>query len=364
MNRFVSLDILRGMTVVGMILVNNAWSGSPAWLRHAAWDGCTFADLVFPFFLFIVGASTWFSGRKNQHELNKSVSLHILKRTALIFVIGVLLNWFPFTSSWEHLRIPGVLQRIALVYMFASFLCLGLKSYRKIALAGGAILLAYWALLAFTDSLSTSTLGTNIISRLDVLVFDQAHMLRAYGHPFDPEGLLSTIPSIVNAMLGYLAAMFLGSGNKSKSELGRLFLVGVGMILLALLWNEFFPLNKRLWSSSFVLITSGWAIVAWVPLVYLVDIKSKTLWCAFFRPFGANTLLAYILSILLQKIDWLVSFKVGEGKLHFSQWLAGNVFSPLAKGTALYPLLWAITIILICWAVTYPLYKKKIYIKL
>lgn len=358
--RFVSLDVLRGLTVIGMIMVNTQGEGETwAFLNHCAWDGCRIADLVYPFFLFIVGAAIYFVFRKTNFELNGSVVKKVLKRGALIFLIGFLLNIFPFTGDPAFWRIPGVMQRIALVYVAASFLVLWLKSLKRIALLSAAILLGYWALLAIPGY----TLENSVVLSVDRFVFGEQHLFTGYGIYFDPEGLVSSIPSIVNALLGFIAAALLLKDHNANGLPWRTGAVGVGLIAVGWLWNLVFPFNKPLWTSSFVLYACGWAIVLWIVAFTMIDLKGWKRWTGFFQVFGTNALFTYILSELLLMLNWMFPFTIGDESFYLSTWLDKYLFSVLTT-TPLRAALWGVTMVLVCFLATWPLYRRKIFIKL
>ena len=358
--RFASLDVLRGLTVVGMILVNTQGIGKPfEFLRHSTWDGCTVADFVYPFFLFIVGAAIYFAFQKTNYELNSKVAFKILKRGALIFLIGFLINIFPFNGAPEHWRILGVLQRIAIVYVAATFLILGLKSIKKIAGVTAGILLGYWALIALTGT----AVDNNIIGTVDRFLFGESHLYSILGVRFDPEGLISSIPAIANALFGYLTSAFLVREQANGKVPYRVALAGIAMILIAMAWNLIFPFNKPLWSSSFVLYTCGWAILIWFTMFWLIDVKEIKGWTGFFLVFGTNALFTYILSEILLMLNYLCPFTINGQTYLVHTWLDQYAFSMLGD-SPLRPALWGVAMVLVCWAMTYPLYKKHIYIKL
>lgn len=358
--RFTSLDVLRGATVVGMIMVNTQGMGDAfSFLRHSTWSGCTVADFVYPFFLFIVGAAIYFAFKKTNYELNRQVSLKILKRGALIFLIGFLLNIFPFTSDPAGWRIMGVLQRIAIVYVTSTFLVLWLKSTKKIVCITAAILLGYWLLLALTGT----NVDDNLIRTVDCFLFGESHLYTIMDVRFDPEGLINSIPAIANALLGYLTSVYLVSEQKKGGTPWRMGLAGIGMILLAWAWNLVFPFNKPLWTSSFVLYTCGWAVLIWFVMFWLIDVKKIQGWTGFFMVFGTNALYTYILSELLLILSWMIPFTVGGETYYALSWLDRYVYSVLTM-IPIRSALWGITMVIVCWAVTYPLYKRKIFIKL
>ncbi len=358
--RFVSLDVLRGLTVIGMMLVNTQGVGDRfAFLCHCEWDGCRLADLVYPFFLFIVGAAIYFVFRKTGFELNGRVVKKILKRGALIFLIGFLLNIFPFTGDPAYWRIPGVMQRIALVYVAASFLALWLKQLKRIAVLTAVILLGYWALLAIPGY----SLEDSVVLSVDRFVFGEQHLFTGYGIYFDPEGLVSSIPAIANALLGFTAAALLLQDNKKSSLPWRTSAMGAGLVAAGLLWNLAFPFNKPLWTSSFVLYTCGWATLVWVAAFMLIDVKGWKRWTGFFQVFGTNALFTYILSELLLILNYMFPFTAGGEDFYVNTWLDKYLFSVLTD-TPVRALLWGVLMVLVCWLVTYPLYKRKIFIKL
>lgn len=364
--RFFSLDILRGLTVMGMILVNNPGCSGEcfSWLSHVPWHGCVPADLVYPFFLFVVGASCWFAMRKTGHRLTSVVAGKILKRGVFIFVLGLLYNWLPFDTPLSQLRIMGVLQRIALVYVLGSFLALGLKSYVKISLISVIILLGYWMLLALTGF---DDPWHNLPGRVDFALFGREH-IHVYNASvnmgFDPEGILATLPAVVNMLLGYMAAMWLGQAQDKRRAVLLLMGFALGVLLLSGVWSWVFPYNKRLWTSSFVLCTSSWAALLWAVLLYIIDIWKVKGWTGFFAVFGTNALFTYFLSGVLEVMLWRWQWAtVDGGQTGLCQWLTGHVFSLLGM-PRISGLLWGLCILFFCWLVTYPLYRKKIFIKL
>ncbi len=358
--RFVSLDVLRGLTVLGMILVNTQGEGEKySFLCHCAWDGCRLADLVYPFFLFIVGAAIYFVFSKTGFEVNGKVVKKILKRGALIFVIGFLLNIFPFNGDPAYWRILGVMQRIAIVYVAASFSVLWLKSLKRIGLLIAAILLGYWALLAVPGY----TLEDNVVLSVDRFLFGEQHLWTGYGIYFDPEGLVSSVPAIANALLGFVASALLLKDHRHNGLPWRTGAMGLVLIAAGLLWNVAFPFNKPLWTSSFVLYTCGWAVVLWVAAFVLIDYKGWKGWTGFFQVFGTNALFAYILSELLLILNYMLPFSIGGESYCVSTLLDKYVFGVLTD-TPMRAMLWGVLMVLACWLATYPLYKRRIFIKL
>lgn len=363
LKRFLSLDVLRGVTVAGMILVNNpgSWGHIFAPLKHSAWNGCTPTDLVFPFFLFIVGAAAWFSMRKSNHELTSPIFWKVLKRGGLIFLTGLLLNYYPFFNrSLEHLRILGVLQRIGIVFTLGTLLALWLKTPARILAALGVLLLGYWALIHFTNSYG---LENNFLTRVNIALLGEKHIYHGYGTPFEPEGLIGSISGISTFLLGYLAGRHMGLAQNYKTSVLQLAGYGIACIGIGLLWNPFFPINKPIWSSSYVLYAGGWAMLVWALLSFILDYEKKTQWATFFRVFGSNALFAFLLSGVIVKTLWLIKWKVGEVTYTPLSWLYQEVYSSFASAN-LASLFSALTMVLICWLCTWPLYRKKIFIKL
>ena len=263
--RLLALDAFRGATIAGMILVNmpGSWGHIYAPLRHAAWHGATPTDLIFPFFLFVVGTSMWFSFRKFDHRLSPPLARKIVRRVALIFLVGLFLSAYPFVGRDlpGDLRIMGVLQRIALAYGLAAFLVL-LLSPRNVVAASAAILLGYWALLLAVGGAEPYALESNVVRRVDLAIFGEAHVWHGFGIPFDPEGLLSTLPAVVTVVMGYIAGRWITESPRREDAILRMLLTGTLLILAGVAWNPLFPINKPLWTGSYVLYTGGIAFVA------------------------------------------------------------------------------------------------------
>jgi len=352
-----------------MIIVNTPGSNGAFWpLNHAAWNGFTPTDLVFPSFLFAVGNAMSFTMKKYQEIGNAAVLTKIFKRTLLIFLLGFLLYWFPFVDvhngQWDlrpfsHTRILGVLQRIALCYCFAS-LIVHYFSRNVVFLLSAFFLLGYWIiLLVFGDPAQPFGMLTNAGTYLDKAVFGDAHLYHGEGVAFDPEGLLSTLPAIVNVIIGYFAGKFIQEKGKTFETISKLLLVGCLFIFIAICWDAVFPINKKLWTSSFVMITTGIDLVLISFLIYAVEIKNWNYlnWSDFFLPVGKNPLFVYLVSeTMLTILSWikLGSHSVPEWVDTFWQFVAhGKVGS----------LLFAITVMLSCWLVGYILDKRKIYIR-
>jgi predicted acyltransferase len=371
-SRFLSLDVFRGMTVCFMIIVNTPGSGATPFapLLHASWHGFTPTDLVFPSFLFAVGNAMSFSMIKCKELSDGAFLIRILKRTILIFLLGYLMYWFPFFAiNNGHLsitpisdtRIMGVLQRIALCYFFAS-LMIRFLSVRVVIALSVLFLIGYWiVLLVFGDPADPLSMQGNAGQYLDKFLFAESHLYHGEGIAFEPEGLLSTIPAIVNVIIGYFAGKFIQEKGKNYETISKLLLAGSLLILLALCWNMVFPINKKLWTSSFVLITTGLDLVIIAGLVYIVELRSwnKWNWTKFFTVFGKNPLFIYLLSELLLVAFYRIMIAPGEN-LH--TWINNVFFQVIAPG-AIGSLLFALLYMLLCWAIGWWLDKKHVYIK-
>lgn len=363
--RYLALDVLRGMTVALMILVNTpgSWSHVYAPLLHAKWHGCTPTDLVFPFFLFVVGASMFFSFSKYNNALNTESLLKIGKRTLLIFAIGLFLNSFPqWTTDYSKLRILGVLQRIALAYGIAAVIVLA-SPKKYLPYIGGGILLLYWGLLYSLGGSDPYSLEGNVTSIIDKAILGESHLYKGFGIPFDPEGLFGTISAVGTVIFGYLIGSLVKDTEK-KMVPQKLILVGVASVIAGLIWSLVLPINKPIWTSSYVLYTAGWASLVLALLIWVIDLKGFTKWTSFFVVFGMNPLFIFALSGLWAKIlGRLVKIAGPDGStISGSSWLYSHVFEPFA-GDINGSLLFAISHVVFFWMIGYVLYKKKIFIK-
>ncbi|TDW99205.1 acyltransferase family protein [Dinghuibacter silviterrae] len=375
--RFLPLDVLRGMTICFMIIVNTP--GGPSYwpLDHAAWNGFTPTDLVFPTFLFVVGNAMSFTMRRYEEQGNGAVLSKIFKRTLLIFLCGFLLYWFPFVqhtdAGWafkplSHTRILGVLQRIALCYCIASLMIHFLPKGAVLTLSV-IFLLGYWFLAWYfgdpggvsPDSVTGPfTLHGNADLKLDRLIMGDNHLYRGEGFPFDPEGILSTIPAIVNVVAGYYAGLFVQKHSTEAKSLWKMAGVGALLIILAWVWNPVFPVNKKIWTSSFVLNTVGIDLILLSFLIFIIDFQKLKGWTGFFTTVGKNPLAIYLLSELLIVVLDLI--KVGPDT-SLTEWIITHTtghISPEKLGS----LCFAIAYMLVCWSVGKWMEVKKIYIRL
>lgn len=360
--RLMSLDVFRGMTVVFMIIVNTpgTWNHVYAPLRHASWHGCTPTDLVFPSFLFISGVAMWYSLRKFNFEFSGPALFRVLRRVALIFAVGLFLNIFPrFVRDYDTLRIMGVLQRIALAWGLGAVIVLAIKK-NYIWIATAVILLGYWALMYFMGGSDPYSLEGNYARTVDLSIIGENHLYKGFGIPFDPEGLLSTLPATATVLLGFMTGgLITGKGNSWRT-VGWLSFVGVVLIGAGLLWGEYFPINKPIWTSSYVLYAGGIGMVILALLFTVVDIWNLKGWTGFFNTFGTNALFTYVLAGMLTKT--LLVIKVGEVSLY--NWIFTHICSPLFREQKLASLLFPLMLVTVIWALGYILYRKKIIIRL
>jgi len=363
--RLVSLDIFRGLTVAFMIIVNTpgSWSYVYAPLRHAEWHGCTPTDLVFPFFLFIVGVSTWYSLKKYGHEINGASLFRIFRRMVTIFALGLFLAIFPyFGRDYSTLRIMGVLQRIALAYGFGALLCLTIRrDYLWIVIA--VILLAYWALLGFFGGVDPYSLEGNLASKVDSAILGTNHIYKGFGRPFDPEGLLSTLPAICTVIIGFYIAELIGKDSANRKTVIKLMLFGAAATGLGLLWSIVFPINKPLWTSSYVLYTAGLAMVVLAVIYLITDVLKFQWWGKFFLVFGTNALFAYFLAGVWTRLMLFIKIQSGDDKVTLYNWIYQHLCVPVA-GNMLGSLMFAILQVLLVWLIALFLFRKKIFIRL
>lgn len=383
-SRLLSLDILRGITIAGMIMVNNpgSWNSIYAPLGHAPWHGLTPTDLVFPFFMFIMGISTYISLRKFNFEFDKATLFKIIKRTVIIFLIGLGLGWLSLSirtynglsgeeisffdrfiksiSNFENIRILGVMQRLALTYGITALVAILVK-HRYIPYIIIIILIGYFLLLLFGNGFELSE--QNILSVFDKAILGANHMYTDSGVKLDPEGLLSTIPAVCHVLIGFCCGGLLLNTKDNYEKINRLFILGAILTFLGFLLSYGCPINKKIWSPTFVLATCGLASTLLALLIWIIDIKGYKKWSIFFESFGVNPLFIYvaagILSILLGGIlipydGATVSIKVFIYKVCLQPYL-GDYFGSF---------IFALLFVAFNWVIGNILYKKKIYIKI
>jgi predicted acyltransferase len=364
-SRLVSLDIFRGITVAFMIIVNDpgSWEYVYPPLRHSEWNGCTPTDLVYPFFLFIVGMSMYFSLKKYGNELNGSSTLRILRRTVTIFAVGLFLTIFPyFGMDYSKLRIMGVLQRIALAYGIGSIICMSVKR-QNLWIVVTVTLLAYWGLLVLFGGNEPFSLQGNFALKTDLAILGKNHLYTGYGIPFDPEGLLSTIPAVCTVIIGYFIGGIVGERAADWKSVLKLLLLGAAAFGLGYLWNMVFPINKPLWTSSYVLYSAGIAIGVFALIYLIADIFSIQAPGAFFMVFGTNALFSYFLAGIWIRMLLFIEIHSGSSKTNLYNWFYDKVCVPVA-GNMNGSLLFALIQMFIIWGVALVLYRKKILIRL
>jgi len=371
-SRFLSLDVFRGMTVAGMILVNTpgSWNYVFAPLRHAPWNGCTPTDLVFPFFLFAVGNALSFSISKYQALSPSAAVRKILIRSTLIFLIGLLLNWFPFIrwqegafvpKVFENLRIYGVLQRIALAYLGGALIVHFWKPAKAFVISIVLLVSYHIIIIAFGDL----TLEGNAVRKLDRWMLADAHLYKGYfstvlneNIAFDPEGLLGALPAMVSVVFGFLAGAYIRKHGKSYQMIAHLTVAAMLLTFIGLCWDLALPINKPIWSSSYVLYTSGLALTILSIILFFTEMKGYHTWTSPFVLFGKNPLFIFVMSGVLVKIYGLIH--IGESGLYGALYSA--VFQPIA-GDYLGSLLFAIAHVLLFLMVARFLDQRKIYVR-
>lgn len=376
--RYYSLDVFRGATVCLMILVNNpgSWGHIYPPLAHAPWHGLTPTDLVFPFFLFAVGNAMSFVMPKLEAGGNAAFWKKVIKRTLLIFLIGLFLNWWPF-SRWEDgelvfrgwvdaknpesgVRILGVLQRIAICYFFASVIVYYLK-LRGAFITGLILLLFYWVICFLGNPSDPYSITGWYGNTIDRAILHLPHMYKGEGIPFDPEGILSTLPAITQVIMGYMVGHYIQKKGKNFEMLSNLFVAGVVMLVTGFCWDMVFPINKKIWTSSYVIYTTGLGILTIALMIYLIEFKSYKGWpTRFFDVFGKNALFVFALSAFLPKGLGLI--RLGNGVNPWN-WMYKKVFVNIPGDPRIGSLLFALFIITFMWLICWWLDKKKIYVK-
>ncbi len=369
-NRYLALDVLRGMTIAFMIIVNTpgSWSNLFAPLAHADWHGFTPTDLVFPTFLFVVGNAMSFALKKLNEMKPSDFYKKVFKRAALIFLIGWLLNYFPFFDYNEagemvavklsEVRLLGVLQRIALAYLLAA-LVVYWTGEKGAWIVGLASLIVYWPIMYFFGEAGDPySLTGNAQIKLDLAVIGEKRMYTGEGIPFDPEGILSTLTSMVNVLAGFIVGKFIQKKGNNTGTVQTLFISGIVLLALAYAWDLVFPINKKIWTSSYVLLTVGWDLILISLLIFVVEVQKVSKWTYFFQAFGRNPLILYVLSGVVISIFSMIPV----GETTFKGWIYSSFYTSwLGPKTASF--LFAISYMLLIWVIGYAMDKKKIYIK-
>ena len=360
----VALDVFRGITIAGMVLVNNpgTWNYVYGPLRHAEWHGWTPTDLVFPFFVFTVGVAIplAFARRLESGGSTRDLYIKIVKRTLIIFGIGLLLNGLPNFGLAEY-RIPGVLQRIAVCYFFASIIFLNTKVRTQIAITIGLLIL-YWLMVKLIPApgyvAGDLTKEGSLPSYIDRVVFGK-HVW-AQAAVYDPEGLLSTIPAISTALIGVLTGQWLRTEKTRIEKAAGMFVVGAACVAVGWAWNAFFPINKALWTSSYVLFTGGLALQFLALCYWIIDIKGYRKWAKPFEVFGLNAIALYVVADLIAVLLGVI--RVG-GDETLGSWIYTHLFASWASPVNA-SLAFAITLVLVCLGLMWILYRRKIFLKI
>ena len=344
--RLISLDVFRGLTMVAMTIVNNpgSWSDVYPPLRHAEWNGWTITDLVFPFFIFIVGAAIPYSlGKYLDTQVQKAVYLRIFKRAAVLFVLGLILAGFPYFDL-SSLRIMGVLQRLAICYLVASLMYLHTRPMHQVGVAVICVV-SYWLLMLIPPPDRETLLQTkddNLGAWLDRIIFGTAHLWKV-SKTWDPEGLLSTLPALFNTLAGTLTGSYLRSQAQPIEKAAGMFFAGSILLGIGGALDWAFPINKSIWSPSYAVFTSGYAMVVLAMCYYAIDVKGWKKWSNPLVVFGVNALLLFFASgILARVMGTLIKFSVDTEVLPLQQWIYKYLLASWAGemlGSLLYPLL-------------------------
>ncbi|MGB8480442.1 MAG: heparan-alpha-glucosaminide N-acetyltransferase domain-containing protein [Acidobacteriaceae bacterium] len=375
-HRWLSLDVLRGLTIAFMIMVNNNGDSSRAYwaLQHADWNGCTPTDIVFPTFLFLVGISTVLSvnARLAKGATKKSILLHTIRRAVILFLLGLLVNNFPLFDL-HTLRVYGVLQRIAICYFIVSLLYLANPSWKNKAVIAFAALVSYWVLMRFvpvpgygvpTHQAPMLDRNGNLASWLDRQIFSASHL---YEETSDPEGLLSTLPAVATTLFGTLAGIWICTNKSIAQKAKAIAWAGLSGLVLGGIWNFEFPINKNLWTSSYVLYASGWSLLLLALSIWIVDMrgahKPDPARRRLYTPFlvlGTNAIAAYLFSELLPGV---LSPIHPQPTVNLLWWfyfkLLGVIgYPPVAS------LLFSICFLAVCWLPMYLLYRRRIFLKI
>ncbi len=370
--RLVFLDVVRGLTVAFMILVNNNGSEELAYwpLKHSAWNGCTPTDLVFPTFLFLVGIAIVFStaSRIARGETKKVLVLHAFRRAVLIFMISLVVHGFP-DYPVATMRVYGVLQRIAICYLLATLLYLWDRRVVTLLTAAVACLLGYWVLIRWVPVPGFGMPGRDFpfldrYMNLDSVIDRKLFPNRLDEGVFDPEGLLSTISALATCLLGVLTGLWLRTEKRMMTKAAGMLAASIAGLALGSLWGIWFPINKRMWTSSYVLYAAGWTLLALAICYFVIEIKkSGGAWTYPWKVFGANALFSYALSELLATTLGSIQFVRNGQDVPLSELIYLKVFSPIVN-PSFGSLLYSLCFVLVCFVPALVLYRKRIFIKL
>ncbi len=377
-NRLLALDVFRGITIAAMVLVNDpgTWSAIYPPLEHAEWNGATPTDVIFPFFLFIVGVSITFAlGRRVETgNINRAIYLKIFKRAIIIFALGIFLQIFPLYNIWQaewfdpaETRIMGVLQRIAVCYLAAALIFLH-TNWKKQTIIVVVILLVYWALMTLInvpgcDAATFNDKFCNLAAYLDRAILTKNHIWNQ-SKIYDPEGILSTIPAVATTLIGVLTGHWLRSDNENTKKAAKMIFAGVGLTFVGWVWSFLLPLNKSLWTSSYVAYTAGLALCFLAFCYWLIDIKGYKKWSLPFVVFGTNAIALYVGSSIMGAILNIVEVEVSpDNAISLQEMIFDKVFLPLVA-PADASLLYAISFVVLWWFLMWLLYRKRIFIKI
>lgn len=366
-SRLISLDVFRGITIAGMVLVNNpgTWSAIYWPLEHAEWHGWTPTDLIFPFFLFIVGVAIplAFARRIESGGSRRDLYLKIIRRTLIIFALGMFLAGFPYFHL-STIRIPGVLQRIAVCYLFASVIFLNTKIRTQVIITL-ALLITYWLLMTrlHAPGFVAGDLSKegSVASFIDRSVFGP-HIWKQ-GKVYDPEGLLSTIPAIATTLFGVLTGQWLRTDKSQYEKVTGLFVAGAACIVIGWCWNPFFPINKSLWTSSYVFFTGGLALEFLALCYWLIDTKRYQRWAKPFVVFGVNAIALFVGTGVMARLMGLIKLPWGAWQISLQGWIFQKLFLSWASPVNA-SLTYALVFILLWLGLMWILYSRKIFIKI
>lgn len=368
-NRLISLDAFRGFTIAAMILVNSPGTYRAVYyqLRHAQWNGWTFADIVFPSFLFIMGVSLVYSfaARRQNGNGDARLEFQIARRTLLLFALGLFLNSFPI-FHFSTLRIPGVLQRIALCYFFTSLIVLktGLRG-RALWVVG--LLAGYWLAMRFVPvpGVGTGVLepGNNLAAYVDSL-FLSGHMWTHY-ETWDPEGLFSTIPAIATTLFGVLTGDWLRSSYAGEKKAAGMLCAGLVLIVLGLVLNQWFPINKSIWTSTFAVFMAGLALVGFSLFYWSIEVAGYRRWAVPFIIFGVNSITVFVLSEVIDTVLRFVRLPQAStgSTISIRSWLFWTFFTPLTEPKTA-SLLFAVGFVLFMLLIAWFMWRKRLFMKL
>ena len=364
-NRLISLDVFRGITIAGMVLVNNpgTWSSIYWPLEHAEWHGWTPTDLVFPFFVFIVGVAIPLAfGRRMDSGSKRDLYLKIIRRTVIIFALGMFLAGFPYFQL-STIRIPGVLQRLAVCYLVASIIFLNTKVRTQIIVTVALLVIYCLGMTRLhAPGFATGDLSKegSLASFVDRVIFGP-HIWKQ-GKVYDPEGLLSTIPAIATALFGVLTGQWLRNSKSQYEKVAGLFVGGACCVVIGWCWSPFFPINKALWTSSYVFFTAGLALQFLALCYFVVDIKQYQSWSTPFRVFGVNAIALFVGTAVMARLLGLIKLPWGSEQISLQGWIFQKLFLPWAAPINA-SLAYAIAFVLLWLGLMWILYRRKIYIK-